>query len=499
MKQNSYSDSFKVFLGLNTLLILGNLFLANDYATLWNGSEASLLLSAQNNAAHTPVSFLYQMIYESAGLSVFSLRLPGVLTLLLTIGAFFVFGKKIFGRDAVVLTSLIALSSFVLMPMAKFAGGDIYLLLAQLLHLIFTILFIKQPLPKWRNLSYATLAFGMLVHPLSMGIWGLFVGALLFWRHAKQENAKRLFFPIGLALVILPLAAHAVWGEWTFSEFTFSFGQLSIQQTLFWIIIGLMPWLGILPAAFVDLYKKGKTGEELSIIITAWLGAALFSQSLSLVVVLAFMIAKQIGVMFKSGYPYLRLVKGFSLLNLLSTFILVFLALLGGLSWVGVEGYRPLLGICFVYWVFSLLGVIGLFMKDWRVVTAGAVFSGLVSMLLFWSVIYPLWDNYRKLPQEVTKNAKLKNNSGVEQLSLYKADWMTDNFMVYANESFSKIEMVPDSNAFKQQLSNPNHQVFIFDNKTLTKVDSTILKRGNYADIPGGWGRMGSGVYIVGE
>jgi hypothetical protein len=173
--------------------------------------------------------------------------------------------------------------------------------------------------------------------------------------------------------------------------------------------------------------------------------------------------------------------------------------LLGGISWVGVEGYRPLLGLSAVYWMLSLLGVLGIFMRDRRVVIGGATFSGLMVMIIFWLAIYPLWDTYRKLPEAVVKTAATKNTSGVEKLTLYPAAWMSDNFMVYAKEEFTKIEMLSDSTNFKAQMKQPDHQVFVFDNKVLTQVDSVELKRGEYFKLKGGWGRMGSGGYVVGQ
>ena len=66
MKQNDYSDSFKVFLGLCFFLLLGNLFLTNQYATVWNGTETSLLRTAQEGTANNPVAFLMEMIYKAS-------------------------------------------------------------------------------------------------------------------------------------------------------------------------------------------------------------------------------------------------------------------------------------------------------------------------------------------------------------------------------------------------------------------------------------------------
>ncbi len=499
MNQKVYSDSFKVFLGLCSLLILGNLFLGNDYATVWNGTEAAMFLTAQNGSAATPVSFIGQLIYDLKGLSAFTMRLPSVLFLLFSGLVFYKYGKKIFGRDAVVLTMLVAASSFLLITLAKIGGGDLYLLFAQVGHLIFTILFVKQPKSKWRNTSYVFLALGMLIHPLSMGNWGLAFATILGIRHSKKENVKTLFLPIGLALILIPMVGSFFLGAWDFSEFSLSYGQWSVSSVFGLVLLGMLPWLGFLPAAIVDLFKKFQNGEELAIIIFAWLGAAIVSQSLSLVIVLSFMITKQIWVLFHSGYPYLRLVKGFALLNLIATFCLVFMTLLGGISWVGVEGYRPLLGLSAVYWMLSLFGVLGLFMKDRRVVIGGATFSGLMVMMIFWLAVYPLWDAYRKLPGQVVKTAAAKNSSGIEKLTLYPADWMSDNFRVYAQEEFTKIEMLADSTDFKTQLKRPDHQVFVFDNKVLTEVDSMDLKGGEYFEVKGGWGRMGSGGYVIGQ
>ncbi|HHS96082.1 MAG TPA: hypothetical protein ENJ45_05775, partial [Phaeodactylibacter sp.] len=289
MKQNIYSNSFKVFLGLNILLMIGSLLLVNDYATIWSGAEAYHLWTAQQASAHSPSTLLIEKLYQSIGLSPFGLRLPGVITLLATAALFYHFGKKVFGRDAVVLTLLVAGSSFMLIPFGKFISGDVYLLFAQMAHLLSTILYLKRPLPRWRVSNYIFLGIGLSIHPLAMSLWAIGLGVMLWLKHPKRENLKKLYLPVSLMLVALALLGQSYYGLWHFLDFRLSYGQLPAAKAYLLIVISLLPFLGFLPAVLLDLYRKWKKDEELAVILSAWLLAAVASLSLSLLWVLSFM------------------------------------------------------------------------------------------------------------------------------------------------------------------------------------------------------------------
>ena len=500
MKQIAYSDSFKVFLGLICLIVLTNLFLVNDYAALWNGPETNILLAIQNAEANHLVSMITESIYQPKGLHLFWLRLPGVLILLISAGVFFLFGKKIFGRDAVVLTLLISASSFLLVNTSKFISADVYLLMSQWLLIVFSILYIKQPISKWRWISYLLLFFGLWFHPVSMTGWIVLFGTVLYLLHPKKEAIKNLLIPIVPIMILLMIGVRFFYGKWEPSEFLFSYGLLSPSKTLAYLLLGMLPWLGFLPAALWDLKKKLESKEEMSIIILAWFLASILSLSLSLVIVLSFMIGKQVWVVLKPGYPYLRLVKGFALLNLIAAFFIILLALLGGLTWFGGGGYRSIMALGFVYWLFSFLGVLGLFLQDRRVVIAGFVFSGVIATLTFWGNVYPAFDKARQLPRLLVEEATKKKLSGIEKLSVSDADWAKEPaFTIYANKHFSEWTIFNDSLNIQQQFEAARHQLFLIDNKVYPNLDSTLTHRATIVEHEAGWGRRGTLVYILGK
>ena len=192
-----FSKKYTTFLVAAAFIFVINLLIMNEFTTVFNGVESSFLLDAQiqvgeektalENRASLPV-WVHSIMYNSLGVKEFGLRLPNVLFLLLSMFGFYFFGKKIFGKRTTVVTLLVMGSSFLPVNFAKIASGDIFLFGMQLMNFIFLILFLKQPINKWKWGVWIFIFLGALVHPLSMFVWSIGIWGYLQVFHPKKGN-----------------------------------------------------------------------------------------------------------------------------------------------------------------------------------------------------------------------------------------------------------------------------------------------------------------------
>jgi hypothetical protein len=167
-------------------------------------------------------------------------------------------------------------------------------------------------------------------------------------------------------------------------------------------LLGMAPLSGFLVAGLRDLVYKLRRGEELSFILLAGLVGSLMVQSVLFPFFLAFLAAKQAELYFGQGpYPWEGWVKAVTVLHLIVVFMVVVLALIGGFIQFESAGFRALLGTCAGYWMFSFLGVIGLYGKRRDYTLGGMILAGVVALLLFWVQVYPYAHLQRNWPERL--------------------------------------------------------------------------------------------------
>lgn len=404
-----FSKKYKFFLFISAFIFVINLLIMNEYTTVVNDVESNFLLEVQalsgkgesisNTKALLPI-WTNSLVYNSLGFNKFGLRLPQVLVLLLTFIGFYFFGKKIFGLKTTAVTLLVMGSSFLPINLAKLATGDVWLFSAQLMSFIFLILFLKQPIGKWKWGVWIFVVLGAMIHPLSMFVWSLGMFGYLRIFHPKKDNLKGLVLLPLLLVIYLPL---------------YFFGYVSLEMPYFYMgigsgqfkyyfviaLLGVLPWIGFLPAGLWDMFQKVRKKEEMAIINLGWILFAILSQGMVIIAAFSFIIAKSLLAFFQKNYPYRRWVKGGALLNMIFTFMILFSALLGGfLEFKGV-GYRSVFGVSTLYWMSSMAAILGLFMVNNTLVTGGIAVGGLMATWLFWLQVNPLMDSQRDFPKQV--------------------------------------------------------------------------------------------------
>jgi MFS family permease len=237
-----------------------------------------------------------------------------------------------------------------------------------------------------------------------LGDAGAFYYRILVPKHPelKRELGKPfvvIYLVFGLAYAI---GATLGYTRSLADFYTYYFLNLGHLKFFLYALLGLAPFIGFTLAALRDLFYKVKRGEELSQLLIIGLLGSLLTLSLVFPFLLIFLTAKQVQNFFKiKNYPWQDWVKAGQVLHLVLVFMLVVLALLGGYVQFQIDGFRAVLGCSAAYWMFSFLGVIGLYGQRRDQVLGGTVLAGLIALLFFWIQVYPFIHLQRNWPQRL--------------------------------------------------------------------------------------------------
>ena len=492
------SDSFKVFLLLSFGLIIGNLLIANGSNTLINIVESDFLLKVQtlifsnnDNAFSTILLPLWQSAgwYQWLGFSEFNVRLIGIVIFLLSCFGFYFFGKKLFGIKPTSLTLLVLGSCFFPANLIKFASGDAWLLGSHLMSFLFLILFLKQPTNKWKWSYWAFVIVGALVHPLSSLIWNLGLWGYLQIFHPKGKILAQLWLLPLLAVLYLPLYYfdHL---DFNLPYFFTGFGSEYSKWFFPIVLLGVLPWFGFLPVSFWDMFNKLRKKEEMAMINLGWILFGIFSQSMVLFVGLAFIMAKQLLAYFQKNYPYARWVKAAALINMIFTFCALIVILMGGYVQFQAIGYRSFINVSAIYWVMSFAGVLGLFLRSNPMVTGGMAMSGILSALVFWSMVNPLLEQQRNLSHQIYKNLSMKSDGSLIQLddnTVFITDAIDSiplekNLQVYLNDK----KIIHQKIGNVSEIQNQKGFVFVSQDRIKNLPEQHFLRQLKGIKVEGG-------------
>jgi len=399
-----FSFELKTFFGVAALIFVVNLLFTNDYTTFWNGAESDLLLASQIGEQTLALFPKWKLmtIAKVAGFQSFMLRLPSVLILISSLIGFWFFGKQVFGNRTTLFTILILISSFLVPNLSKWATGDAWLFGSHLLTATTLILYIKRP-------QTGTLIAAVLFSIIGLGTnfyaTSLFLIPLLAYWFVRHPQGKKTALLAFLPAIILFGAYGFLYLNGAVSGTYLAPFELSIPKYLGISLLGMLPWIAFLPAAFIDMFAKLKKKEEMSIITSGWLLAGLLSFSISLQAAFAFLIAKQIQAFFHPNYPYTNWVKTFGVLNIVGAFVGGMLLMLNGFYLLEMEGFRLGMSVGAVYWIPGFLGVVGLMGKRNSMMMGGMAASGLLFTFFFWARIGPVMNTFRVLPAQVSEAA----------------------------------------------------------------------------------------------
>jgi hypothetical protein len=405
--------------------------------------EAHNILRVQkqlSNRPSAPASFFpntsQYLIYAAFGFKLFWLRMSNVIVFLLLLLGVRIWGRKLFGVRQIVIFMVMMVSSYLLISISKFAVADIPLCAFHTMSFFFLIIVLKQPKIKWQ-IVYGLFVMGsFFVQPTAAVVYGV---GLLLYMIVFHPKGKQLLQPLVLGVWgFFALIFYSIGGfSWNLDGILFSY-RSSWGEFFSWQLLGLLPWLGFLPAALWDLFQKLRKKEEMAIILFGWLIFSILSHAIILEMCLLFLIARQVEGYFKPNYPHKNLVKTFAIFNLIFAFFALLTIMLGGYAVYASFGFRSTVVFAAMYWAFGTMAVIGLFGDSRRMTIGGMALSGAFSLMLFWVQINPILNQFRAFDRVL-----LSKVDEVDQLVTSEALSSTKRFRV--NTNAREINLVPFS------------------------------------------------------
>lgn len=433
----SISSGRRLFFFISGLLLLSNLLVLNDVATVWDGAEAAFLYQAHLDPeapVRTPAHLLSRLMTREPT-NTFLLRLPGVFIILLSLAGIYFLSKPVLGPKAARWTILVLGSSFLLPNLGKAATLDAWIFCWHALGFLLLLRFLKQPAPLWRFSFYLVLGLGLWTSPLSTALLFALLPAVLYRRHSRGNRLWRLQ-PWAAILLIGAGLQSAGWIDWTGRE-----QYLAPFSAGFYLysLLGMFPFLGFLLGGLWEMASKLRRGEELALLNASLLGATLVAQSPALQLVLALVIAKQMHVYFHENYPYRGLVRTGAILHLILVFLLATILMLGGFFRFEGVGFRSALAFGAVYWMLSFVAVIGLFSGNRRYIWGATIGSGLLPVLLFWLQVYPLIESRRDLPERLVDAVAELREPEQSVYLIPEGSWAKSNEMLYLKSAYPSL------------------------------------------------------------
>lgn len=394
---NRPAGPLRGLLPITLLLGLVNLLLMNDLTTLLP-VEAEILLKEAGGSL--PIFFLDRM--EEMGISqIFWLRFPSVLLFVAAGALLYFYGKRLFGKESMVLSLLVLLSSPIFISLGKFASGDAWLLLLSVAHALSLLYLIKKPAREHYLIYGISIALGWWIAPREFAAFGLVLGLFLRWLHPQGREMRRRPGILWLWPLMYFLFYYTFFKEAVPSSFLLSAHSVSLAFYGLLVLVLFLPWIGFLGAGVVELVKNSPKREEMSLILLSWLLAGLFSYSIALAPILAIIAGRQALRYFREAYPRRPLVRGLHIIGLVAAFFGALWLMMEGFRLLGGAGFRLAMIVTAVYWTLSFLAIFGLFLQKPHFSWSALAGSGILLTFLAWTLLNPVVEQWRGFPRLV--------------------------------------------------------------------------------------------------
>ncbi|MFK7934128.1 MAG: hypothetical protein AB8G22_11515 [Saprospiraceae bacterium] len=468
------TNFYRFFLSIIAFLILANLLVMNDVATVWSGAEAyNLQLATVQNSAQSFVQQVFAGISMTVDTNPFYARSVSVFIALFGGLAFFALGQKIFGKGTTLATILIAASSLGLIHLGKVATSDIWTATLHTLMVLTQIRYLKQPKVQWQTWHAIFLTLAILATPITTLLFTFLVSAFLITQHPQGRRSVQLYQWILLPVVLVIMAYLLGYSFQTIDSYLVPPTPNRSFFTFYGVaLIGTLPWIGFVAAGLWQTFTRFRKKEEFATLMTAWLLGALLLKSFSVLWLFAILAAKQLENFQLKNFPKSNenIIKTFSILNLIFAFCGAIYLMLNSYYIFEAAGFRSAMFTGAVYWMPLLFGVIGLYGKNDLMIRSGFATAGVLVTLTFWFKTYPLLENQRNLPQRVIQTAIGKESRIIDKLILSGEVNNRVNLWYYAQKSGLNVQPITTDDV-KQLYSERGAGILI-----LSEDDYQILK-----------------------
>ena len=404
--QQSTGSRWRFFVWMCTFFVGAALLVQLDVITAWPGGEGYALARAVDArwGDYLPAAINHALLPLGADVSADldgQFLFPRLLSALwLLLAGFFTYRytARLFGKETGQLALLCSGASLFLPFFGKVATADTLALLGHSGMLWSVLLYV---LANDRRLIYGFGVFvllGAVAAPVSTLLLSMMIVVLAVFQRTDYSWTVPAGVAVGVSCLVLlvqgPQGANTYW----------YYGQEDsrVLDLLYYGLLGMLPLAGWTVAGFRDVIFKARNFEQFSLIIGMAMVVTLLAQSLLFMYLVALLAGKQMQLYFREpNYPWKDWVRSAAVIQLVVAFIAAFLALTGGSIAFPGEGFRAALGMAGAYWIFSTLGVIGLFGDRRDFAIGGTVLAGVLTVMFFWVQVYPYVEAGRSWPEEL--------------------------------------------------------------------------------------------------
>ena len=389
-----------------SFFVLAGLLVQLDVITAWPGGEGYALARAVDASwsDYLPAAVNHALLPLGGRLTSdpdAQFLFPRLLSALwLLLAAFFTYRytSRLFGKETAQLALLCAGASLFLPFFGKVATADSLALLGHAGMLWSVLLYV---LAGERRMIYGFGVFvllGAVAAPVSTLLLSMMVVVLAVFQRTDYSWTVPAAVSVGISCLVLllqgPQGASTYW----------YYGQEDsrLLDLLYYGLLGMLPLAAWVVAGFRDLIFKARNFEQFAMIVGLAMIVTLLAQSLLFMYLVALLAGKQMQLYFREpNYPWKDFVRAASVVQLVGAFIAAFLVLTGGSVAFPGQGFRAALGMAGAYWIFSLLGVLGIFGDRRDFAIGGSVLAGVLTVMFFWVQVYPYLEAGRSWPEDL--------------------------------------------------------------------------------------------------
>ena len=209
--------------------------------------------------------------------------------------------------------------------------------------------------------------------------------------------------------------------------------------------------------------------------------AALLSHALVLQFLLAMLAGKQLTSYFDPKYPHKNPVRAGAVIHL----IVAVLGLTYFMLWIFFQfkgpGFRSGLVVCGLYWMWSVIAVIGIYGMNENYVRLGTIISGVLFTSLFWLQLGPLMESRRDIPARLLAEAQKTapdTEKEIDCIILPAEGEAFTNVAPYAKLAYPNTIIAEGQNLQSLSAASANPKLILYNWQYTALQDSTQRVRG---------------------
>ncbi len=453
MEQKSSSGLLSLLI-ISSLIFLVNLLVLTHYTSLLDPYESFFFWKMQTmeQQVNQPISLDYPallpewlgaIVWRDFGFNIIFMRLVSIGLSLFSLWGILHWGRQLFGRTTAKLWVIVLISSLLFPFLSKYAVTDSWIFAVGTFHSFFMILYLKKSHIKWSVGVWISLLLGAMILSVSMVIWSLVLYGMLRFLHPQGKQLDRLWLlPIWMVLIAVLFFTDKF--ALNLPSAIFDFQAENLARYPLYMLIGILPWIAFFPSGIRELVSKVRKEEELSIILFSLLVASFLSGTFGFQCFLAFLVAKQLQNYFKEGFPYSPWVQTTAILHLVFALIAAIWFIIQGVTSFREAGLSSTATAGAIYWVGSFIGVIGIFMKKFRVTLISIGSAGLLFTFFNWLLVIPLLEQYNQKPRAIFEEIRAeREGEGTINIYTLKEESFAPSLSVWANDADIKLTPIP--------------------------------------------------------